>query len=90
MSTTATPLPTPPPAANVVSLADARLDTGRRDEDESTIGGTQTCIVCMVGSKSHLAFPCGHQCACESCANQMADCPVCRTSNVKWIKVHVA
>ena len=35
----------------------------RREEDvpESTIGGQTTCIVCMVGPKSHLAVPCGHQ-----------------------------
>jgi len=69
---------------------DAHLDTGKRDDDESTIGGTQTCAICMTGTKSHVAVPCGHLCACAGCASQLMHCPVCRTKVDKWMKVHIA
>ena len=72
-----------------VSLSEASFSTGR-DEAESTVGGTMTCIVCMVGQKSHLAVPCGHQCVCEGCAAQMDECPICRMRVATWIKVHMA
>jgi hypothetical protein len=77
------------PSGPVVALADVQLDNGRV-EVESTVGGTLTCSICMLGSKSHLAVPCGHQCACEDCAAQMKLCPVCRTPVAQWVKVHVA
>jgi len=31
----------------------------------------ESTIVCMVGPKSHLAVPCGHQLACERCTANM-------------------
>lgn len=35
------------------------------------------CIVCLAGSRE-VAFDCGHLCACNSCANNLSLCPVCR------------
>ena len=77
------------PSAIIVSLANAHLDTGKRDDDESTIGGTQTCAICMTGTKSHLAAPCGHLCACAACASQLKHCPACRAKVTQWMKVHI-
>jgi len=76
-----------PPAT--VSLADASFDTGRSAVPESTIGGETTCIVCFTRPKSHLAFPCGHQCACGTCAKRMQQCPYCRTPVTQWLEVRV-
>jgi hypothetical protein len=53
------------PSGPVVALADVQLDNGRV-EVESTVGGTLTCSICMLGSKSH-------QYACEDCAAQNTD-----------------
>jgi hypothetical protein len=41
------------------------------------------CVVCMDAPKQHIIFPCGHQCVCEACAQQLTQataptCPVCR------------
>ena len=36
-------------------------------------------IVCFANPKSHLAVPCGHQCACGDCSAQMRECTVCRS-----------
>ena len=82
-------MPPPPPAA-VMSLADAQFNTGRPEVPESTIGGQSTCIHCFTNPKSHVAVPCGHQCACGSCSAQMQDCPVCRTPVQTWVHVRVA
>ena len=82
------PPPLPPPA--VTSLADAQFDTGRPEPPESTIGGQSTCIVCFTNPKSHVAVPCGHQCACSHCSAQMQECPVCRRLVQTWVHVHVA
>ena len=80
--------PTSLPVA-ATSLADAQFDTGRPEAPESTIGGEMTCIVCFVNLKSHVAVPCGHQCACAVCSAQMNECPVCRTPVSIWTHVRV-
>ena len=80
----------PPPPATVMSLADAQFSTGRPEAPESTIGGQSTCIVCFTNPKSHVAVPCGHQCACGECSAQMQNCPVCRSPAREWIHVRVA
>ena len=70
----------------VLTLADAGDITGRNAVPESTVGGETTCIVCMVNPKSHLAVPCGHQCACGTCAEQMQHCPYCRAPVQQWVQ----
>jgi hypothetical protein len=79
------------PAGRPLTLADVGNITGRVHDEapESTIGGQTTCIVCMVGSKSHLAVPCGHQLACERCAADMKICPYCRTPVQLWVMARV-
>eukprot|EP00964_Phaeocystis_antarctica_P049374 scaffold28640_cov75-Phaeocystis_antarctica.AAC.6 len=80
----------PSPPVIVMSLATAHFDTGRPDVPESTIGGQTTCIVCFSNPKSHVAVPCGHQCACSNCSALMKECPVCRTPVATWVHVRVA
>ena len=71
-----------------ISLASSSFSTGR--PAESTVGGTHTCIICFADEKSHAAVPCGHQCACETCAKTMKSCPICRTAVAQWLRVRVA
>ena len=80
----------PSPPAAVTSLADAQFNTGRPEVPESTIGGQTTCIVCFSNPKSHVAVPCGHQCACGDCSALMKECPVCRIPTLMWMHVRVA
>ena len=75
----------PQPAAATVSLADADFDTGRAVVPESTLGGETTCIVCFTRPKTHIAVPCGHQCACGACADRMRECPYCREPVMMWM-----
>lgn len=80
-----------PQVENVpLTLADVGNITGREDAPPSTIGGQTTCIVCFTNPKTHLAVPCGHQCACSDCAAKMKRCPYCNGEAAMWIEVRVA
>jgi hypothetical protein len=57
------------------------------------------CVICGERTKTHLFDPCGHLCACQSCANQVmrrdesataraASCPICRVPSNKTIRVY--
>jgi len=81
--------PSAPPHPEILSLAAATFDTGRRDAPESTIGGETTCIVCFTRPKTHAALPCGHQCACAPCSARLRACPYCRTPAERWWHVRV-
>ena len=83
------PTPSAPPDPEILSLAAATFDTGRRDAPESTIGGETTCIVCFTRPKTHAALPCGHQCVCAPCSARLRACPYCRTPAERWWHVRV-
>lgn len=50
-------------------------DATRQSCDDSAV-----CVVCLDGENTHVAFPCGHQCMCATCAEAMTGqpCPLCR------------
>lgn len=62
-------------------------------DDTSTLGGGTTCSICFMGTKSHVAVPCGHQFACGDCAGVLMKkgelCPMCRGVISVFIQVHV-
>jgi hypothetical protein len=50
------------------------------------------CVVCFDAPKDHIIVPCGHQCVCEACAEQLTNtrtpmCPVCRGPIIQTMKV---
>jgi hypothetical protein len=50
------------------------------------------CVVCFDAPKDHIIVPCGHQCVCEACAEQLTKtrtpmCPVCRGPIQQTMKV---
>ena len=75
--------------AHTLDLADAGDIINRNDMPESTIGGQTTCIVCMIGLKSHIAVPCGHQSVCANCSAKMQLCPYCREPVQLWMQARV-
>ena len=78
--------PASEPVAAFRSLADVGDLTGRHAVPESSIGGETTCIVCFANPKTHLAAPCGHQCACGPCSKLMQVCPYCRAPVQLWVQ----
>jgi hypothetical protein len=50
------------------------------------------CVVCFDAPKDHIIVPCGHQCVCEACAEQLTKtrtptCLVCREPIIQTMKV---
>jgi hypothetical protein len=50
------------------------------------------CVVCFDAPKDHIIVPCGHQCVCAACAEQLTKtrtptCPVCREPIRETMKV---
>jgi hypothetical protein len=50
------------------------------------------CVVCFDAPKDHAIVPCGHQCVCARCAEQLTNtrtptCPVCREPIRETMKV---
>ncbi|EOD26857.1 hypothetical protein EMIHUDRAFT_236410 [Emiliania huxleyi CCMP1516] len=76
--------------SGVSQLANANFDTGRPTVPGSTLGGETTCSVCFTNPKSHVAAPCGHQCACGPCSARMESCPICRAPVLMWMQLRVA
>lgn len=37
------------------------------------------CVVCLENTKAVLLMPCRHLCVCECCAENIRDCPMCRS-----------
>ena len=68
---------------------------------EKITGLLGPCIICGERDKTHLFDPCGHLCACQSCAEtvmrrslsispsvESSPCPVCRVPSRKVIRVY--
>jgi hypothetical protein len=50
------------------------------------------CVVCFDAPKEYAIVPCGHQCVCARCAEQLTEtrtpmCPVCRGPILQTMKV---
>jgi hypothetical protein len=46
--------------------------------------GEELCVLCLDAPKDHIIAPCGHQCVCGACAEELKKarhplCPFCRT-----------
>tara|TARA_B110000971_G_C19948614_1_gene472234 strand:+ start:309 stop:830 length:522 start_codon:yes stop_codon:yes gene_type:complete len=48
------------------------IPSGEEDTDEGL------CVVCVDNPKTVLLMPCKHLCACDSCADMLEECPLCR------------
>jgi hypothetical protein len=64
--------------ARRVQEMQAQLGNSVVREDAETM-----CVVCFDAPKDHAIVPCGHQCVCAGCAEQLTktrtpSCPVCR------------
>lgn len=74
-----------------VYKAQPRRTTAGKSHDE-IVAMLGACVICGERNKTHLFDPCGHLCACQSCADQLmrsstASCPICRMQSNKVIRV---
>ena len=47
------------------------------------------CCVCMERVKSVLFEPCNHVSVCEGCSAQMAECPLCKCTPTRKVRVYL-
>ena len=69
-------------AAEAAAAAAAAAEEAAAEENK--------CNICWDNEKTHAFYPCGHQCACESCANDdTAVCPMCQSNVEGSMRVYV-
>jgi hypothetical protein len=77
----------PPPARSAAPRAALQWCGARPAADEENM-----CVVCFDAPKEYAIVPCGHQCVCAGCAEQLTKtrtpmCPVCRGPIRETMKV---
>lgn len=55
------------------------------DDDDST-----TCVVCMAAPRDTVLVPCKHVCLCHACAQQLHECPVCKTPIAQTERIYLS
>ncbi len=45
------------------------------------------CQICYEEDIDALFYDCGHVCACQTCAKQLEDCPICRKPVINVVKM---
>eukprot|EP00797_Seminavis_robusta_P027799 Sro526_g160420.1 protein ligase RNF26 (138) ;mRNA; r:36813-37226 len=74
--------------------ASSTISNSSRCHDE-IVAMLGACVICGERNRTHLFDPCGHLCVCQSCANQVmrnipSNCPICRVTAFKTIRVYFA
>jgi hypothetical protein len=46
------------------------------------------CVICKDHHRSIVFVPCGHLCSCESCSQNLTECPVCRAAFATKCKIY--
>jgi len=57
----------------------------RRSKKENE--GDDECVICMAEKRSAVFVPCGHHVTCMSCSAMIKQCPLCRQTIEKTIKL---
>jgi hypothetical protein len=79
-------------AALALETQQVQAELGSGSGTSQPDAGETMCVVCMDAPKDHLIVPCGHQCVCARCAEQLTNtrtptCPVCREPIQQTVKV---
>jgi hypothetical protein len=51
--------------------------------------GESKCVVCIDNEATHAGVPCGHRCACATCAKELELCPLCRKETPHWLRIFI-
>ena len=46
------------------------------------------CVVCLDGRRECVFVPCGHVATCEQCSGTLVNCPICRASIERVVRVY--
>jgi hypothetical protein len=77
-----------------VALGAARsaLESARVGQEvEGNISNeSNSCVVCLDLTSTHVIGPCGFLCLCETCSAQCNECPLCRGNKERVIRIFMA
>ena len=65
-----------------------RRETQTLNEDVDKIRNQLQCKVCLDARVMVVFRPCGHLATCQSCADQLVNCPICRTAIAEKVKTY--
>ena len=68
--------------ASQVSVALARIHS----QQETLRQQVDDCVICVAEPKA-VAFQCGHHCCCESCAEGIQKCPMCKARITERLRI---
>jgi len=87
-------------ASNFDSMTDEELEDClknlelQKTEIQKTLADRkkETCVICLIGPRSHVLIPCGHKLFCGECSDALSHnsqhvCPICRTNIQQVLKV---
>ena len=74
------------PASSVSEMRVREL-SNLLQEEMRVLEDQRLCIVCATGEKAIVLMPCKHHQLCETCANELKICPLCRAVIVERIKI---
>lgn len=73
-------------------VANWMADAGWQDHRANSIDEQDRCVVCLDAAPTHAVVPCGHQCLCGECAEQImynaGRCPICRTTAIISLRIY--
>jgi hypothetical protein len=56
------------------------------------VANNNQCVICMAAAATWACVPCGHQCCCVSCMNNLRqglmECPICRAQMTTAIRIY--
>ena len=60
-------------------------EQGLEEGEGEVIEGHDACVICMDRPRNVVILDCGHICACFTCAQQLNNCPVCRSGIARLV-----
>lgn len=65
------------------------VNPGAGDTDAKE-GEEDACVVCLTRKRNHAVVPCGHLVLCGTCigTGKIDSCPICRSSNIEFMRIY--
>lgn len=59
------------------------------DQDPSSTGPSNPCVLCLMEEKRLACIPCGHLATCVPCGHSLRSCPICRKEIEAFVRIYI-
>ena len=59
------------------------------DQDTSSPGPSNPCVLCLTEEKRLACIPCGHLATCVPCGHSLRSCPICRKEIEAFVRIYI-